>query len=152
MKNIEINEKQKAMLLEMCKILFPEPEFSFWWEYEMYGRGLKQEFNDVLCVSETLNPPINVGTEEKPYFRTNNYFNIHWFEFCMTHLTEKILNPTPDKSCRTLQDKFKDFFFAWETNMYWSFYIDDKHINYDNPDRPKHPIDYLYSEFKKLKL
>ncbi len=122
MKSIEINEKQKEMLLEMCKILFPEPEFSFWWEYEMYGRGLKQEFNDVLCVSETLNPPINVGTEEKPYFRTNNYFNIHWFEFCMTHLARKLL---------VMYD-----FTIYQTTGNFMY---------------KHPIDFLYDKFKKLK-
>lgn len=132
MKSIDINKKQKEMLLEMSKVLFPEPEFSFWWEYEMYGRGLKQDFNDVLCVSETLNPPINVGTEEKPYFRTSNYFNIHWFEFCWT-LLNKILesNLSPIKSCEIIKEFGLICFNKFES---------------------LHPVNYLYERFKKLEL
>lgn len=128
MKQLELTEEHKSKLLEMCKILFPEPEFSFWWEYEMYGRGLKQEFNDVLCVSETLNPPINVGTEEKPYFRTNNYFNIHWFEFCINHLSKKVY---------TIDGKVMSGYTYFINNIRYT---------------KKHPVDYLYEEFKKLKL
>lgn len=127
MKSIELTENHKSKLLEMCKVLFPEPEFYFWWEYEMYGRGLKQNFNDVLCVSETLNPPINVGTEEKPYFRTKNYFNIHWFEFCMTHLFEKIM------VIPYYYESINDYI---QMNGYFIY---------------GHPVDYLYKEFKKLK-
>ena len=132
MKNIELTEDHKSKLLEMCKELFPEPEFSFWWEYEMYGRGLKQDFNDVLCVSETLNPPINVGTEEKPYFRTNNYFNIHWFEFC-TKIGHKIFSR-------------KQFYYQSE-----EFITFMKIMCLQDKSKLKHPIDYLYEEFKKLK-
>jgi len=54
---------------------------------------------------------------------------IHWFEFCSIHLCEKILKPNINKM---------EFF--WETNFYAT--LSKEH---------KHPIDYLYEEFKKLK-
>lgn len=132
MKAIELTEEHKAKLLEMCNKLFPE--CTIWWKYEMYGRALKQNFNEVLAVAETLNPPINVGTKEKPWRQTTNYFNIHWFEFCMTHLPLKIYYEKNKKGGMNLEIitnnllRFEDF-GRYEIN----------------------PIDYLYKEFKKLK-
>jgi hypothetical protein len=97
----------------------------------MYGRGLKQDFNDVLCVREALNSPINLGTEERPFIKTNEYFNIHWFEFCMTHLVNKVFHNSMNYT-----------------------YITEQHESLITGLLRKdlHPIDYLYAEFKNLKI
>ena len=100
MKNIELTEDHKSKLLEMCKVLFPEyPDLQF---------GVKEKHNwskEYLVFGLTGNEPI-----------------IHWFEFCMTHLCDKIF----------IHDESLNEFLL-------TFNVD------------KHPIDYLYEEFKKLK-
>ena len=100
MKNIELTENQKVKLLEMCRILFPEyPDLQF---------GVKEKHNwskEYLVFGLTGNEPI-----------------IHWFEFCMTHLCDKVF----------IHDESLNEFLL-------TFNVD------------KHPIDYLYEEFKKLK-
>ena len=100
MKNIELTEDHKSKLLEMCKELFPEyPDLQF---------GVKEKHNwskEYLVFGLTGNVPI-----------------IHWFEFCMTHLCDKVF----------IHDESLNEFLL-------TFNVD------------KHPVDYLYEEFKKLK-
>jgi len=130
MKPIELTEKQKDQLLEMCKVLFPE--YSFSWEYEMYGRALKQEFNDVLAIY----PDKGWGT------------NIHWFEFIMGTLASKI----DDLYCICNKEKLESKddnirITAWDRRPYhdlWSGF------NFGALKPGGHPVDYLYKEFKKL--
>lgn len=144
MKQIELTEEHKTKLLEMCEVLFPEPEYSFWWEYEMYGRGLKQSFNDVLCVCHTFKKPIIKLYNGKEFKQTSNYFNIHWFEFCMTHLVDKIDN---------LWIKHVNYkCVGYDTTSYdWTNRPFLKIWNIVNTGHLKqHPVDYLYEEFKKL--
>ena len=98
MKPLGLTEEQKEKLLEMCNKLFPEYKFS--WEYDMYGRALKQDFNDVLCIF----------TKEKA-------FNIHWFEFCMIWLVVKL------RSFSKIQEhtptQLMDFYnFYWDVSNY----------------------------------
>ena len=69
------------------------------------------------------------------YFSTEtlpnpNVYQIHWFEFCMKILARKIYNNNIGKTKTT----------------YSSFVMECVIINLN------HPIDYLYYEFKKLKL
>ena len=110
MKNIEINNKQKENLLEMCKKLFPEyPDLQF---------GVKEKHNwskEYLVFGLTGNEPI-----------------IHWFEFCMTHLANKMieLGELPN-----FNNKLDYDFFSILQSSWWE----------------SHPVDYLYKEFKKLK-
>lgn len=95
MKSIELTKKHKAKLLEMCNKLFKK---------EIHGLTI-QEDNGFLNYSDTS--------------KTVDYDDrIHWFEFCMTHLAEKI----------------------------------DCDLAHNIIYMKKHPIDYLYEEFKKLKL
>lgn len=62
MKAIELTEEHKSKLLEMCKALFPKtPAFRTDGEFFIY-------FED-----------------------KNKNIVIHWFEFCMTHLSEKLV-------------------------------------------------------------
>ena len=104
MKNIELNKKQKEMLLEMCKVLFPE--------YVIYPAD-----NDGFIEGEQWVGDQNMG-EDRPV----NEFNIHWFEFCMTHLANKVF----------IQDEsLNDFLLTFNIKL--------------------HPVDYLYSFYFKTK-
>jgi len=68
---------------------------------------------------------------------SNIYINItehiHWFEFCYTELAYKIFSN-------------KELNFSKKADHLNKFYTEIL-ISWKN-----HPIDYLYSEFKKLKL
>ena len=97
MKNIELTENHKSKLLEICKILFPE-----YVEIDFNKSGL-----------------LTLWKEKCPSIQ---WSEIHWFEFCMTHLCDKIF----------IHDESLNEFLL-------TFNVD------------KHPIDYLYEEFKKLK-
>jgi hypothetical protein len=111
MKAIEINEKQKEMLLEMCRALFPEyenPQFSV--------------RNYSICCGWSNNYLIfDIFDEGTPI--------IHWFEFCMTSLTNKL----------AISD-LENYNLPLETYM-------DCIVN-----KWHHPVDYLYKQFKELKL
>ena len=101
MKQIELTEKHKSKLLEMCKVLFPETHAKTW---------DIDEFIDYEPIDD------------------ENFQLFHWFEFCMTHLQDKIkqlngFENNPDCDIELMS--------CW----------------YEN-----HPVDYLYEEFKKLKL
>jgi len=113
MSPIELTDLHKFKLLEMCKVLFPN-----YYHLNFYSAQSK-----ALQISETK----------------NDLDLIHWFEFVMTYLVEKILNPNPNHPNRGLVDKFKDFF--WQTNLFIM----------NSNEGTKHPIDYLYEQFKQLK-
>lgn len=72
MKQLELTEKQKDQLLEMCKTLFPEYIFSFDNTYDD---------NNILDYAR------------KNKLQDVNF--IHWFEFCITHLVNVIWNKIP---------------------------------------------------------
>jgi hypothetical protein len=65
MKSIQLTEKHKSKLLEMCKVLFPE--------YVIYPAD-----NDGFIEGEQWVGDQNMG-EDRPV----NEFNIHWFEFVL---------------------------------------------------------------------
>lgn len=113
MKPIKLTEEHKSKLLEMCKILFPE-----YLLIDIHKNGL-------LVLWEEL-PPSRMWNE------------IHWFEFCMTHLASKIIyslyipkNANSDEGGQIGMDKFNN------TVLYYP---------------KKHPIDYLYFEFQQLNI
>ena len=132
MKNIEINEKQKENLLKMCKVLFPE--------YVIYPAD-----NDGFIEGEQWVGDQNMG-EDRPV----NEFNIHWFEFCMTHLIVKL-------SKEFTKQKLSK---ADYTNNQYPNWFSEKIAYHLNPFKNEefeedilfiHPVDYLYEEFEKLK-
>ncbi len=103
MKNIELTEEHKSKLLEMCEKLFPEYDFTLdKWEQCFVTLGLKSK----------------VAYDS----------HIHWFEFCMTHLVDKIYETR-------LFNGTEPPFISMVASR-----INCGHI-----------IDYLYEEFKKLK-
>jgi hypothetical protein len=133
---IKLTTEQENKLLEMCKALFPK-HFEYYMSDE---RGTCKSYNYPWSRDYVL-------FTDRMGFTT---MIMHWFEFCMTQLVEKILNPNPEKPLRGLQRKFKDFF--WETNIYWEKNQASLENNDDSQNDKKHPIDYLYDEFKKLKI
>lgn len=79
------------------------------------------------------------------YFDITEYMN--WFEFCMTYLIEKI----SEKS------KIWEDIPPYVSNVYgnaegkWNVYT-KFHFHYPKNRYQMHIIDYLYEEFKKLKV
>ena len=57
-------------------------------------------------------------------------FSVHWFEFCMTHLATVIYNK----------------------GSYYKNYITITQFRGYLCQEAEHPVDYLYEEFKKLKI
>lgn len=97
MKAIELTEEHESKLLEMCQILFPEYDITF---------------------------SINDGMEEYLHIWRRNpelSEHIYWFEFCLTYLSSRLLEPA-------------DMILYQTTGNF--MYI--------------HPLEYLYSKFKKL--
>lgn len=103
MNAIQLTREQREKLLEMCKKLFPE--YSKFWFSVTIGHNFILEAS--IPNSKILVPALQM----------------HWFEFCMTYLVNKMGKSTA-ALYRILEEE--------ETGT--------------------HPIDYLYSEFKKLKL
>lgn len=145
MKNIEINEKQKAMLLEMCKVLFPE--FNEWRYGKVTAEGNLEDFynktKDLLWQDrEKYEQSCDFLWIEKDFkyehdddIERSETWVIHWFEFCMTHLVNKIQIQTNKNYLTSI---------CGSINLVAS-------NNSDNNYKWNHPIDYLYKEFKKLK-
>ena len=131
MNNIELTEEHKTKLLEMCRELFPEYNrfIGFYkTEDELFYKEKIYKFNMLHLIGEDDNIQI-----------------IHWFEFCMTHLIEKL---------NDLSDVYEEI-PPYVANVYggangkWNLYV-KFHFHYPKNRYKKHPIDYLYSEFLKL--
>lgn len=128
MKNIELTEDHKSKLLEMCFKLFKK---------EIHGLTIQD--NGFLNYSDT--------------FKTVDYDDrIHWFEFCMTHLirkidnlhSEKILKPLENKACKEgYPDNWLEIWNERPWIKLWSLT--------NSGTYKKHPVNYLYEEFLKLK-
>ena len=126
MKSIELTEEHKSKLLEMCNTLFPDTKWHFWQsEIDNYPDGmLGYNQHAILGKHKTIQPSLE----------------IHWFEFCMTHLCNKIWEKYPKYS---------------KNHIYNGLAITE-----DNGVKAKsdlilrtlknNPVDYLYSEFLKL--
>ena len=119
MKPLTLTKEQKSKLLEMCKHFFPEYKF-----------GFESDYAEIT----------NIINFHKP--KTQQWHEwelIHWFEFCMTHLIEKIL---------VMPDEDSEYpFEEWSVD---GFSCGSEDLIYQMNHSRKHPIDYLYSEFKKL--
>lgn len=61
--------------------------------------------------------------------------DIHWFEFCLTHLASKVIF-VPGKSLYYC----KDTYLRFTDNVMKTFFGDDKQV---------HPVDFLYTQFQK---
>lgn len=108
MKNIELTEEHISKLLEMCKILFPE--------YCKIHFGRIDDYNLIFITKVKLG---------------HSYIKIHWLEFCLYYLVDKVFNDDKEESYISNQD----------------YYMGG--LIYRN--KSQNPIDILYEEFKKLK-
>jgi len=121
MTTIQLTEEHKSKLLEMCKVLFPE-------YIETY-----------LGVND-----YDLEPDGYIYFIKNkNITRIHWFEFCMTHLIEKLFN--------SFEEDDEEFYNRYINNGASFYGIGVNEIIFVMLSSQKHPVDYLYEEFKKLK-
>ena len=103
MKPIELSDLQKSKLLEMCNDLFSQ----------YYNIGFYSVQSNTLQVSETK----------------NSLVFIHWFEFCITILANKIYDL--QYSLEVQDDMLGGDYYE----MIWN----------------NHPVDFLYEQFKQLK-
>jgi len=107
---IELSDKQASRLIEMCNKLFPESKRTInsnEWEFGSTDDGQI----DFLI-----------------YEKDKNTICIHWFEFCIMHLSYEI-------------DSFKT-----ESELICGGQ------SYEKAIWAKHPVDYLYEQFKQLKI
>lgn len=116
MKHINLTTEQELKLIEMSKVLFPE------YKEILYGSatGLIKFITKVGSIAGI----------------------VHWFEFCMTKLTEKIIatyivNRDGDKV-------YKRNMHSDLSTFYLSF------LPFSRLYESTHPIDYLYKKFKEL--
>lgn len=137
MRNLKLDPSHRTKLLEMAKALFSEYNSV---SVQSYYKGKYTTFTEgIEFKTDKISFPYKAMGNIDPFI-AHKYMD--WFEFCMTELAEKIYNPNPLKVCRALEQKICNFY--WSMNLYWS------NPRSTNPN-VKHPIDYLYDEFKKLK-
>lgn len=115
MKAITLTEDQKDKLLEMCKTLFSE--------YTTIPSDKNPKYISLFSQSN-LGVFVVLSDDEKQIQE-----NIHWLEFCMIDLVEKLLYKENEKQSQ--------------------FYLTA--LSYKRGVINIHPVDYLYKEFKKLK-
>lgn len=91
MGELKINKRQEVKLLEMCKYFFPETKN---W-MDNYVVIYKQTYEN--CVEEYILKGVDFNEYEESdtelhYITLSNESRIPWFEFCVIHLSKKILN------------------------------------------------------------
>ena len=150
MKNIELTEEHKSKLLEMCVELFREKsEINSIQNFRIsndYVLGLSD--HTLYCENRDISDNYYNG-EEVPEDELWNFYtypikyfdiNIHWFEFCMTHLCDKISMNLTNQMCIGMPQ----------------YYDESEKLDWNSQSlvsmlKECHPVDYLYEEFLKLK-
>ena len=149
MKAIKLTEEHESKLLEMCNALFPEYKDV---KVKTFNNGKKMTDTDTtrirgLCVEL---PYIDMGNID-PFI---NYHCIHWFEFCVVHLVSAVQNAMPKELVWREQPAYVGNVYRWEKGDKWTLWT-EFHFHYPKAlwcgGYPRNPIDFLYSEFKKIK-
>lgn len=159
MKSVELTEKHKSKLLEMCKVLFPE--YNEWRFGKVTAEGNIEDF---------YQKSKNLSWEEKEKYEQSCDFIwiekdfkykhdddiersetwvIHWFEFVCTHLIKKLQSSLPKDKIWRNQPKYVSNIFDWKDGNKWTLYS-EFFFHYPKNMNKMHPVDYLYEEFKKL--
>lgn len=134
MKPLKLSGGQKAKLLEMCKVLFPKYLYIIGDNVDC-GLGGSPHVKDSPYIGDGFDFYIFFSEiKDAPY---DDITPIHWFEFCMTHLSDELFERLQTE--KKHQSEFRKDFL-----MNVSF-IRDEGENFLWP-----PVDYLYKEFKKL--
>ena len=134
MKSIELTKKHKEYLSEMCEKLFPEYPYIVIEEFE------SNEPRVFMFNKDSEKFWKKAAKEEKEKFDWENIslyeadINIHWFEFCMTYLQNRLVF------------LLKEPIDTWNNVLIGKlhFYFENKTVN--------HLVDYLYEEFRKLNI
>lgn len=106
-----------------------------------------------LCLEGTM----RFSQHYNPTANWNDWILIHWFEFCMTHLSTKIFNGLHDFSNHMTYDFEEECSNKWDAELMqrYTFFIANPARNIDKYPDGKivawHPVDYLYEQFKNLK-
>lgn len=109
MKSIELTKKHKDKLLKMCNNLFISDNSPY----------IDNNNNVVIWnLSKGIEAEYSVA--------------IHWFEFCMTHLVDKLYNDEKYRDCS-----------GYDCNLHVELTL--AMLNHK-----MHPVDCLYEEFKKI--
>jgi len=140
MKAMHLTEEHKSKLIEMCEKLCTE--------YESLILDVPEDLNnDHLFI---------MAFEEGNDYIPNCDLYMHWFEFCMRCLTPKLDelynkiilypdDPYSEENKGKCLNYPKDWSERYQRRPFFQFNINCNGSNYK-----KHPIDYLYEEFKKL--
>lgn len=116
MQSIQLTQKHKDKLIEMCKALFPE--------YNNIYFRIDSKSSCIYPKEISIdNNILRIGSFGKLDL------SIHWFEFCMMELAPKIMPPFID-----CEEFYSGLLGLDEVDSY-----------------QKHPVDYLYEQFKELK-
>lgn len=131
MNPITLTELQKNKLLEMCKTLFRDTTHKECYCNEDQGAGYSYSDEHGECDYCLQEYPkldsldlITINSVKL----TADSESIHWFEFCVIQLAEKLYINTEE-----------------QTHFFYNCLMTEKGVY------RSHPIDYLYEEFKKIK-
>lgn len=104
-------------------------------------------FRKLWEMCESLFPELDIESIEDDGMILGQDTYIHWFEFCMTHLSTAIFNKIYNFDHMMTTDLEQEMSDEWNSELIFrvSFHV-------ANPSRNDnwHPVDYLYEQFKKL--
>lgn len=149
MNPLQITQKQQKMLLEMVKELFPEYESI---KIGNFADEFDRDYESANTVSFLKN-----SNEKINFWSRDNLFQIHWFEFCMTYLVCKLDSIYSEKYIKSAENKaYKENNYPKELPENWIEIVNNRPFKklyslLNGGSYKKHPIDYLYEQFKKLK-
>lgn len=134
MQSIQLTQEHKDKLLEMCKVLFPEYNYF----YITYQNGNSD-------ASDNAQRWVNCTD------RKGKEITIHWFEFCMIHLIERLNDKLDwwEDIPPYVSNVYGEACGKW--NVYTKFHFLYPKAIHGGSIVPRNPIDFLYEEFKRLK-
>ncbi len=166
--SIEVTDKHKVKLIKMCKYFYPELQRKAarnakkWLNQENQkasdyhiGFRLSEEFSPTLYCSYPIE--YDYHTHLLPPEDESKDCGINWFEFCYRFIMPKLNDIYVEKYIKSAERKaFKennypaglplDWIDIWDKRPFIQF---NNNLNGIIPK--KHPIEYLYEEFKLLK-
>lgn len=142
LKPLTLTEEQRIKLLEMAKTLFPEyteietsSSFPYYNCNSQEGIRLNMPKLQLAWFKNPTQDAISLIYEDKEDERSQT---IHWFEFCMTHLLNKIW----------------DLFEKYPENHIYNGLAKNKENSLKSDllrhTIKQHPVDYLYEQFKLI--
>lgn len=138
MKPLELTDKQRDKLLEMCNVLFPNRKWIFW-----YSENDDSSYPQGVMIGH-VNAYV-LGSKKDHY----PSLEMHWFEFVATKLFMAVFPDEPSQmwgkpAIRSNSRKHYEIFALWLAGFPKNYF---EKINLET----YHPVDYLYKHFKKIK-